>query len=68
LYKLSFPIVGLQMSSTPTLALKSPNKIFIWYFGNLSNTCSSSQKLSFMSSILSSAGTFRKWYVTPATS
>jgi hypothetical protein len=52
------------------LALKSPNKIFIWYFRNISNTCSSSQKLSFMSSILFSAGewTFRKWYVTPATS
>jgi hypothetical protein len=24
------------------LALKSPNKIFIWYLGNLSNTRSSS--------------------------
>jgi hypothetical protein len=26
--KLSFPIVGLKMSSLPTLALKSPNRIF----------------------------------------
>jgi hypothetical protein len=26
LCKLSFPIVGLKMSSLPTLALKSPNK------------------------------------------
>jgi hypothetical protein len=26
----------------PNLALKSPNKIFIWYFGNVSNTCSNS--------------------------
>jgi hypothetical protein len=37
-YKLSFPIVGLKMSSLPTLALKTPNRIFIWYLGNLSNT------------------------------
>jgi hypothetical protein len=35
--KLSFPIVGLKMSSLPTLALKPPNRIFIWYFGSLSN-------------------------------
>jgi hypothetical protein len=27
--KLSFPIVGLQMSSLLTLALKSPSKIFV---------------------------------------
>jgi hypothetical protein len=40
--KLSFPIIGLKMSFLPTLALKSPSKIFIWYLGNLSNTCSSS--------------------------
>jgi hypothetical protein len=26
------------MSSLPTLAYKSPNKIFIWYLGNLSST------------------------------
>jgi hypothetical protein len=39
---LSFPIVGLKMSSLPTLALKSPNKIFMWYLGNLLNICSSS--------------------------
>jgi hypothetical protein len=36
--KLSFQIVGLKMSSLPTLALKSHNRIFIWYLGNLSNT------------------------------
>jgi hypothetical protein len=29
--KFSFPIVGLKMSSLSTLAMKSPNKIFIWY-------------------------------------
>jgi hypothetical protein len=34
--KLSLPIVGLKMSSLPTLAFKSPNKIFMWYLGNLS--------------------------------
>jgi hypothetical protein len=28
LYKLSFPIVGLKMSSLPTLALKSLNRIY----------------------------------------
>jgi len=27
----SFPIVGLKIFSLPTLALKSPNRIFIWY-------------------------------------
>jgi hypothetical protein len=31
----------LKLSSLPTLALKSLKKISIWYFGNLSNTCSS---------------------------
>jgi hypothetical protein len=31
LCKLSFPIVGLKMSSLPTLALKSLKRIFIWY-------------------------------------
>jgi hypothetical protein len=31
-------IVVLKMSSLPTLALKSPNKKFIWYLRNLSNT------------------------------
>jgi hypothetical protein len=40
--KLSFPIVGLKMSSLPTLALKSPYKISISYFRNLLHTCSSS--------------------------
>jgi hypothetical protein len=40
--KLSFPIVGFKMSSSPTLALKSPNKIFARYLGNLSSTRSSS--------------------------
>jgi hypothetical protein len=60
--KLSFPIVGLKMSYLPTLALKFPNNIFIWYLGNLLNIRSSfSQNLSFTSSILSSvvAWTFR---------
>jgi hypothetical protein len=40
--KLSFPIVGLKMSSLPTLAFKSHNKIVIWYLGNLSNIRSNS--------------------------
>jgi hypothetical protein len=45
------------MPSLPTLALKSSNKVFICYLGNLSNTRSnSSQKLSFTLSILSSVG------------
>jgi hypothetical protein len=57
LCKLSIPIVGLKITSLPTLALRSRNKIFMWYLGNLSNTCSSSSwKLSFISSILSSVG------------
>jgi hypothetical protein len=36
--ELSFPIVGLKMSFLHTLALKSPNKIFVWYLRNLSTT------------------------------
>jgi hypothetical protein len=45
---LSFPVVGLKMSYLPTLAVKSPDKIFTWYLGNLSNMHSnSSYKLSF---------------------
>jgi hypothetical protein len=28
-----FPTVGLQMSSLPSFALKSPNRIFIWCLG-----------------------------------
>jgi hypothetical protein len=31
----------LQISSVSTLALNSPNKVFIQYLTNLSNTCSS---------------------------
>jgi hypothetical protein len=27
---LSFPIVGLKISSVPILALKSPNKMLLW--------------------------------------
>jgi hypothetical protein len=30
-YKPSFPVIGLKTSSLPTLALKSPDRIFIWY-------------------------------------
>jgi hypothetical protein len=37
--KRSFPIVGLKMFSLPTLAFKSPNKIFMW-----SHICNSKQK------------------------
>jgi hypothetical protein len=33
LCKLSFLIVRLKMTSLPTLALKSANKIFMWYLG-----------------------------------
>jgi hypothetical protein len=56
--KLSFPIIGLKMSYLLTLAFTSPNKIFMWYLGNLSNIRSnSSWKLSFTSSGLSSVGT-----------
>jgi hypothetical protein len=42
LCKLSFQIVGLT-SSLPALALKYPNKIFVWNLGNSSLTlCNSS--------------------------
>jgi len=35
--------------------LKDPKRIFMWYFGNRSNTqCGSSQRISFVSSLLSS--------------
>jgi hypothetical protein len=32
LCKLSIPVVGLKLSSLPTLALKSHNKIFVMVF------------------------------------
>jgi hypothetical protein len=38
LCKHSFPSVGLKMSSLSTFALKSPNRMFMWYLGKLSNT------------------------------
>jgi hypothetical protein len=31
LFKFSFPMVGLKMSSLPTLPIKSPDKIFMLY-------------------------------------
>jgi hypothetical protein len=34
LCELSFPIVGLKISSLPTFALKSPNKSFMLYLEN----------------------------------
>jgi hypothetical protein len=37
-----FAIVGLKMSSLPTLALKSPNIVFMCYLGKLLNIRSSS--------------------------
>jgi hypothetical protein len=40
--KVSFQIVALEISSQPTLALKSPNRIFMWYLGKILNTRSSS--------------------------
>jgi hypothetical protein len=33
LCKISFPDVDFKISSLPTLALKSPNGIFIWHCG-----------------------------------
>ena len=45
--RLSFPIVGLKIFSLPNLALKYPNRIFTWYLGKWSKTCSNSpEKLS----------------------
>jgi hypothetical protein len=32
-YQLLFPVFGLKISSIPTLAVKSPNKIFIFFYG-----------------------------------
>jgi hypothetical protein len=40
--KLLFRIVGLKIFSLPTSALKSPNKIYIWYLGKSSKACSNS--------------------------
>jgi hypothetical protein len=40
--KLLFPIVGLKIYSLHTFTLKFPNRIFMWYFRNLSNMCSTS--------------------------
>jgi hypothetical protein len=35
--RLSFTIVVLKIFSLSTFALKSPNRIFIWYLGKWSN-------------------------------
>jgi predicted benzoate:H+ symporter BenE len=35
----SFPIVCLKILSLPTFALKSPKRIFMWYLGKWSKTC-----------------------------
>jgi hypothetical protein len=48
----SFPIVGLNMFSLPTMALQFPNKIVIWYLRNLTNTHYNSEwKLTFILSV-----------------
>lgn len=55
--QLSLVTVGLKISSLPTSASKYHNKMFTWYFENWSNTrSSSSQKLSFVPTYLSSDG------------
>jgi hypothetical protein len=58
---LSFLIVNLKTSSVPTLVLKSPNRIFMWYLGNVLNIhFNCSKKLSLWSIfILFWAWTFR---------
>ena len=33
--RLSFPISSLKISPLPNFALKSPNRIFVWYLGKL---------------------------------
>ena len=40
--RLLFPIVGFKIFSIPSFALKSPNRIFIWYYRKWSKTCSNS--------------------------
>jgi hypothetical protein len=69
--ELSFSIVGLKMSSLPTLALKSPSRIFLWYLGNLSNTRSEflvEAVLSIISFIFCSSMNVQNNDITPATS
>jgi hypothetical protein len=39
--KLSFPIVGLKISSLPTLALKSPNRIYQTHIQIICRSCPS---------------------------
>ena len=36
--RLSFPIIGLKISSLPNFTLQSPNRILIWYLGKSSKT------------------------------
>jgi hypothetical protein len=56
---LSFPIVGLKISTLPNFALKPLNRIFIWYLGNWSKPrCNLSYKMSFESSTVGEC-TFR---------
>jgi hypothetical protein len=55
--KLSFPVVGLEVSSLAYFGIESPNKICLWYLLHLSNTHSnSSWDLSSTSSVLSFVG------------
>jgi hypothetical protein len=57
LCELTFPVVGLKISSLPTFALKSPNKIFMSHLWNWSNTRSNlPSNQSFTSLLLSSQG------------
>ena len=37
---LSFSVVSLKMSSLPSFVLKSSTRIFVWYWGKWSKTCS----------------------------
>jgi len=60
--RLSFPIVGLKLSSLPNFALKSPNRIFIWYLCKWSKPrYNPSYKMSFELSLFFTVGecTFR---------
>jgi hypothetical protein len=55
------PVVGLKIPSLSTSALKSPNKILMWYFENWSNTHSNPVwKIYFASSTFYSVGACTK--------
>ena len=68
--RLSFPIVALKISSLPSFALKSHNRIFVCYLGKWSETCCKAHKncIWIITFLLTWCMRIQNNYITPATS